>query len=142
MDEAENPDLKVIYVLVEEDFFWEKVDSTLRALTCEPFTPQWDGDILQQLHGVAGKGAVVDLENEGIQALEIVADLRSPDRPGGPLPVLAYASYDREDLLQASERLGALTVARSTFASSLVRLLQDLTRDDEDEASDTTRAGE
>ena len=73
----------------------------------------------------------MDLENEAIQALDIVQTLL--EQGEGGIPVLAYASYDREDLLRAAEELGAMTVARSTFASSLVRLLQELTAEDEDE---------
>lgn len=132
MDEEPTEELPIVHVLVEEDFFWEKVDSTLRALAKEPFTPDWQGDVLKQLQAAEATAAVVDLENEAIQALEVVRLLRESGE--GSIPVLAYASYDREDLLREAEELGALTVARSTFASSLVRLLQELTADDEDAA--------
>ena len=132
MDEPENEPLPIVHILVEEDFFWEKVDSTLRALAKEPFTPDWQGDVAAQLRAADGTAAVIDLENEAIQPLELVRELRaeSEDRPA--IPVLAYASYDREDLLHEAEGLGARTVARSTFASSLVRLLQELTAEDDE----------
>jgi len=131
LDEEPTEQLPIVHILVEEDFFWEKVDSTLRALAKEPFTPNWQGDVLEQLASVDATAAVVDLENEAIQALDIVQTLL--EQGEGGIPVLAYASYDREDLLRAAEELGAMTVARSTFASSLVRLLQELTAEDEDE---------
>lgn len=132
LDEEPNEQLPIVHVLVEEDFFWEKVDSTLRALAMDPFTPDWQGDVLGQLCSKEATAAVIDLENEAIQSLELVQALR--DGEDGGLPVLAYASYDREDLLREAEALGAMTVARSTFASSLVRLLQELTAEDEDAA--------
>lgn len=133
LDEEPTEQLPIVHVLVEEDFFWEKVDSTLRALAKEPFTPDWQGDVLGQLHAADATAAVVDLENEAIQALEVVRMLRESGEGG--LPVLAYASYDREDLLREAEELGAMTVARSTFASSLVRLLQELTAADDEDAA-------
>lgn len=132
MDEQENEPLPIVHVLVEEDFFWEKVDSTLRALAKDPVTPDWQGDVSAHLRAVNGTAAVIDLENEAIQPLDIVRALRSEKGSQVALPVLAYASYDREDLLREAEALGARTVARSTFASSLVRLLQELTAEDED----------
>lgn len=135
MDEQENEPLPIVHVLVEEDFFWEKVDSTLRALAKSPFTPDWQGDVAAQLRAVHGTAAVIDLENEAVQPLEIVQELRASKGKQVALPVLAYASYDREDLLRKAEALGARTVARSTFASSLVRLLQELTAEDEDAGS-------
>lgn len=132
MDEQENEPLPIVHVLVEEDFFWEKVDSTLRALAKDPFTPDWQGDVAAQLRAVNGTAAVIDLENEAVQPLDIVRGLRDEKGGHAALPVLAYASYDREDLLREAEAMGARTVARSTFASSLVRLLQELTAEDED----------
>lgn len=130
MDEEQTEQLPIVHVLVEEDFFWEKVDSTLRALAMDPFTPDWQGDVLGQLRSAEAVAAVIDLENAAIHSIELVQMLREGE--DGGLPVLAYASYDREDLLREAEELGAMTVARSTFASSLVRLLQELTAEDED----------
>lgn len=132
LDQEQTEQPPIVHVLVEEDFFWEKVDSTLRALAKDPFTPDWQGDVLGQLRATDATAAVIDLENEAIQSIGLVRALREGEEGG--LPVLAYASYDREDLLREAEELGAMTVARSTFASSLVRLLQELTADDEDAA--------
>jgi len=131
---SENPLPAAVYVLVAEDFFWEKVDSTLRALAKRPVTPDWGkGEILEQLLQEVGTAAVIDLENESTQGIEVVRALREPTDGREPIPVLAYASYDREDLLRAAEQMGAVTVARSTFASSLVRLLQELTVSEDEE---------
>lgn len=140
MDSSESPPKPPVVVLVAEDFFWEKVDSTLRALAKEPVTPDWQGDVSAQVAQVDATAAVVDLENEEIQAIALVKQLRSTEGDAEPLPVLAYASYDREDLLRQAEALGARTVARSTFASSLVRLLQELTADEDSEPENGTDA--
>lgn len=141
--ENETESLPIVLVLVEENFFWEKVESTLRALAKEPFTPDWSGEVAAQVMGMNAQAALVDLENEAIQPLELVRDLRAEDRGDRePLPVLAYASYDREDLLQQAEALGARTVARSTFASSLVRLLQEVTAEEEEDETPATESEE
>jgi hypothetical protein len=125
LEDITNPPPPVVHVLVAEPFFWGKVESTLRALEKLPVSPDWEGDVEAQLKSQTAIAAVVDLENEDVQAKELLKFLLSqPENQG--LSVLAYASYDREDLLNAATALGATAVARSTFASSLVRLLQEL----------------
>jgi hypothetical protein len=131
LEDNTNPPPPVVHVLVAEPFFWGKVESTLRALEKVPVSPDWEGDIEAQLKAQRAIAAVVDLENEEVQAKELLRFLLAqPENQG--LSVLAYASYDREDLLNAAAELGATAVARSTFASSLVRLLQELCEIDDD----------
>ena len=87
--------------------------------------------MLEQLRAAEPIAMVVDLENEQIEAIEILKSYRA-NGANAELPILAYASHEREDLLEAATELGAQSVARSTFASSLVRILQNLCATDSD----------
>lgn len=111
--------------MITEDFFWEKVDGTLRALAQTPVSPDWGRDLLSQIKDQQGVALVVDLEEESFCGIELLAALRQ-DPATAKLPVLAYGSHEKGDLLAEAGALGAIVVARSTFASSLVRILQDL----------------
>lgn len=116
--------------MIAEEFFWEKVDGTLRALTRTPVTPDWAQEVLPQVVADPGVAVVLDLEVEGVQAIELLQGLRE-DPSTADIPILAYGSHERQDLLQKAEALGAQVVARSTFASSLVRILQELCQNGE-----------
>ena len=120
-----NPTAPVVHVLISEPFFWDKVETTLSALGRVALVPEWEGDILQQLLAQDPIAMVVDLENEHLDAVGMLKKYLESGAPAD-LPVLAFASHEREDLLTTATELGATSVARSTFASSLVRILQNL----------------
>jgi len=126
--ESELPDPAVL-VLISEDFFWEKVEGTLRALARRPVRPEPGSSaarLRESLAEMRPVALVADLEDEDLPVLEILAVLRE-EEAGGGLPVLGYCSHQRRDLQQAAEGLGAQVVPRSTFAANLVRLLMELT---------------
>lgn len=115
----------VVHVLVSDAFFWDKVEGTLRALEKNPRSPEWEEDVFGQVAHEPGVGIVVDLEDEKFEALAVLQQVRDDPRTQG-LPILAYCSHLRLDLIDAAEGLGAQVVPRSTFAANLVRLLMDL----------------
>ncbi len=131
MEGQSSPEAPVVHVLISEPFFWDKVETTLSALGKLALAPDWEGDVLEQLRAAEPIAMVVDLENEQIEAIEILKSYRA-NGANAELPILAYASHEREDLLEAATELGAQSVARSTFASSLVRILQNLCATDSD----------
>ena len=131
MEGQSSPEAPVVHVLIAEPFFWDKVETTLSALGKLALAPDWEGDVLEQLRAAEPIAMVVDLENEQIEAIEILKSYRA-NGANAELPILAYASHEREDLLEAATELGAQSVARSTFASSLVRILQNLCATDSD----------
>ena len=90
--------------------------------------------MLQQLLAKEPIAMVVDLENEHLDAVDMLKKYLESGAPA-ELPILAFASHEREDLLTAATELGATSVARSTFASSLVRILQNLCASDSDNGS-------
>jgi len=120
-----SPASPVVYVLISEPFFWDKVESTLSALGRLAFQPDWEGDVLAQLQARDSLAIVIDLENDQVNAIELLrAYLGS-----GKLEcsaVLAFASHEKQELLDEARELGALAIARSTFAASLVKILQEL----------------
>jgi len=116
---------RLVHVLISEPFFWDKVKGTLLALGREPRQPDWERPVLEQLLAEPGAGLVVDLECERIAALTLLQRLRRDPASRG-LPILAYCSHLRRDLIHGARRMGLEVVPRSTFAANLVRLLQDL----------------
>ncbi len=125
MEGQTNPAAPVVHVLVSEPFFWDKVETTLTALGKLALAPDWDGDVLAQLQARQPVAMVVDLENDLIDAIFLLKAYKA-DGCRRDLPILAFASHERDDLLAAATKLGAMAIARSTFASSLVRMLQNL----------------
>ena len=115
----------IVHVLVSDPFFWEKVEGTLRALEKRPLSPDWERDVFEQVVVDPGVGMVLDLEDDRFDALGLLRKLHAHDSTQG-VPVLAYCSHLRHDLIQAARELGAEVVPRSTFAANLVRLLMDL----------------
>ena len=103
----------------------------MSALGKIAMAPDWEGDVLAHLQAHESIAMVVDLENEHLDMVELLKKFRE-NGAHAELPILAFASHEREDLLTAATDLGATSVARSTFASSLVRILQNLCATDPD----------
>ena len=125
MEGNSNPISPVVHVLVSEPFFWDKVESTLTALGWAAFLPDWEGDVLAQLLARDSLAVVVDLENDQVNAIEVLRAYLGSGKLDGSA-VLAFASHEKQDLLDKARELGALAIVRSTFAASLVKVLQEL----------------
>ena len=128
----------IVHVLVSEAFFRSRIVDTLNALVLSPvvadFTPPVVEDdegppfdhlaaLAETIAGMPAAGAVVDLEEERIDVLELLVALRADARTAD-WHWLCYCSHESEELVAAAARLGLEAVPRSTFASSLVRMLQ------------------
>lgn len=98
--------------------------------------PDWEQEdlesLLETLLVVPAVGAVVDLEEDSFDMVGLIRGLRADDR-FGDLPVLAYCSHENTELVAEAEALGAQTVARSTFAADLARILMALLGDGEED---------
>ncbi|HEX9793709.1 MAG TPA: hypothetical protein VGC54_06960 [Planctomycetota bacterium] len=136
----ENAPLPVVYVLVAERFFWDKVEGTLRALEQRPVRPDWATEVFQQMLEAEPAGMVADLENDRVDVLTLIAQMRQNDAMR-ELPILAYCSHQCHDLIEAADGLGAHVVPRSTFAANLVRLLMDLCRREGSDGATDAHAG-
>jgi|FLOH01.1.fsa_nt_gi hypothetical protein len=121
----ENLDTAVA-VLVSEDFFRNRICTTLIAVGHEATVLEVGVDFVEfqerVLHATT-LGLVIDLEEEGFDALALLSALMADERTADWI-LMAYCSYDRKDLLEAAAKIGVEVVLRSTFASNLVRLLQ------------------
>ena len=123
----------MVHVLVSEAFFQSRIVDTLNALVLAPRLADMtleDDAFLEAVAGVAAQGVVVDLEEEERDLLPLLARLKEDPRTAS-WHWLCYCSYEREELVSDAARLGLDAVPRSTFASSLVRLLQGFTVRDE-----------
>ena len=123
----ESPDVRpVVHVLVSEPFFRDRVVDTLRALVLEPMVGDWELDqeaFIEAVASTPAQGVVLDLEEKEGDAMAVLRALREDERTAD-WHWLTFCSHEEEELVEDSARLGIAAVPRSTFASTLVRLLQ------------------
>jgi hypothetical protein len=121
------PRLPIVHVLVSEDFFWERVVGTLRALRKEPHTPQLADAtaeaVFEQIADRPAIGAVLDLEDGAFNALSVLRRILKDKRTRG-WTLVVYCSHENKELQAAATALGQVVVPRSTFAANLVKVLQ------------------
>ncbi len=125
----ETDDRPPFHTLIREKFFLNKVEPAIFAVGVRSSVPDWEledlAGLVENLLSVPAVGAVVDLEEEAFDMLEVIRGLRGDVR-FGDLPILGYCSHEKTDLVAAAEALGVETVARSTFAADLARILMAL----------------
>ncbi|MDP6849773.1 MAG: hypothetical protein QGH51_01705 [Planctomycetota bacterium] len=121
----DSPSTPVFHLLLSEKFFLGKIEPAIQALGWEARTPNWDGDLLEQLSVAGSMGVILDLEREGSDNLLLAKDLME-NKPTADLPILAYGSHEKVELLEAARALGLTVVIRSEFAANLVRVLMEL----------------
>ena len=117
--------LPLVHVLISENFFWSKVEGALMGLERTPRLPDWEDDVKAQILANPGVALVADLEEERLDVLGLIAELRC--QPGfEEMPMLGYCSHDQTELHLAAAGLGVEVIPRSTFAAALVRALGEL----------------
>ena len=133
----ETDDRLSLHILIREKFFLNKVGPAVFAVGFSSALPDWEQEnsesLLKSLLAVPAVGAVVDLEEDSFDMMAVIRGLRADDR-FGDLPILAYCSHEKTELVAEAEAMGAQTVARSTFAADLARILMALLGDGEEEA--------
>lgn len=124
-EQEEKPGPPVV-VLVSEDFFRQRICTTLQAVGHEAVVLPVDEDLDDFAANVLDStdlGLVIDLEEEDFDALVVLPKLLD-DARSDPWSIMAFCSHEREDLIEGATEMGVDVVPRSTFASNLVRLLQ------------------
>ncbi len=121
----------MVQVLISEDFFWNKVEVALIALERQPIRPDFGENVETDVLGCPCVALVVDLEDERLDMLPLLAQLRNQEGMAD-IPILGYCSHDQSDILRIAESLGIQVVHRSSFAASLVKILHELTAGEED----------
>ena len=119
----DQPGLPLVHVLVSEDFFWERIVGTLRALRKDPVTPNWETDVFEQIASQPALGMVLALEDGAINGLSILRKVLKDKRTRG-WTLVVYCSHEAKELQAAATALGLMVVPRSTFAGNLVKILQ------------------
>lgn len=121
------PRLPTVHVLVSEDFFWERVVGTLRALRKEPHTPDLSDRtadaVFEQIASRPAIGAVLDLEDASFNALAVLRRILK-DKRTRAWTLVVYCSHEAKDVQAAATALGQVVVPRSTLAANLVKVLQ------------------
>jgi hypothetical protein len=115
-----------VVVLVSEDFFRDRICTTLNAVGHDAVVLAVGEDIVdfqERILQATSLGLVIDLEEEDFDALAVLPALLADDRSNS-WTFMAFCSHEKEELIAGAAALGVEVVPRSTFASNLVRLLQ------------------
>ena len=130
-DSLENTKLNVA-ILIGEDFFRKRTFDAINALAINPMAFEFSDTLLDELVAAQPIGIVVDLEDESFSGLSVLAAIRATPELVD-VPYIAYAAFDREDILVSAEALGINHVIRSVYAADLVKMIRDFLPDiDED----------
>lgn len=131
MVEDSNSDRQdAVIVLVTEDFFCDRICTTLTALGREAVRPSVDEGLVKTVLGTSSLGVVVDLEDDQFDALEVLQQLRQAPETAD-WTFLSFCSYDDEERMAKATALGLSVTPRSTFALNLVRKLQEFGPDED-----------
>lgn len=132
-DSIENKKLNVA-VLIGEDFFRDRTFNAITALAINPMAFEYSDTLLDELVAANPIGIVIDLEDEGFSGLSVVAAIRATPELA-EIPYVAYAAFDREDIIVSAAALGVNLVMRSVYAAELVKLIQGFLPADEDDSN-------
>lgn len=124
VEEPDSSRQKAVVVLVTEDFFSDRISTTLTALGRDAVRPRLDENLLETVLATDCLGVVVDLEDENFDALTLLQGLRESPKTAD-WTFLSFCSYDDEEQMAKATALGLSVVPRSTFALNLVRKLQE-----------------
>jgi CheY-like chemotaxis protein len=126
-DSLENTKLNVA-ILIGEDFFRKRTFDAINALAINPMAFEFSDTLLDELVAAQPIGIVVDLEDESFSGLSVLAAIRATPELVD-VPYIAYAAFDREDIIVSAEALGINHVIRSVYAADLVKMIRDFVPD-------------
>ena len=129
-EEPDSSRQEAVVVLVTEDFFCDRICTTLTALGREAVRLSVDEDLLGKVLATDCLGVVVDLEDEQFDALGLLSGLRAAPETSD-WTFLSFCSYDDEERMAKATALGLSVTPRSTFALNLVRKLQEFGAEEE-----------
>ncbi|MDP6964200.1 MAG: hypothetical protein QGF46_08550 [Planctomycetota bacterium] len=130
-DSVENTRSNVA-ILIGEEFFQKRTVDAVNALALNPMTYEYTDKLLDELVASQPIGIVVDLENDSFNGLSVVAAIRATAELAD-VPYIAYAAFDREDIIVSAEALGVNHVMRSVYAADLVKMIQEFLPTEEEE---------
>ena len=133
-DSLENTKLNVA-ILIGEDFFRKRTFDAINALAINPMAFEFSDTLLDELVAAQPIGIVVDLEDESFSGLSVLAAIRATPELVD-VPYIAYAAFDREDILVSAEALGINHVIRSVYAADLVKMIRDFVPDLDEESDE------
>jgi CheY-like chemotaxis protein len=134
-DDSLDNTMSNVAVLIGEEFFQKRTFDAINALAINPMAFEFSDALLDELVAAQPIGIVVDLENENFSGLSVIAAIRATPELA-EVPYVAYAAFDREDIIVSAEALGVNHVMRSVYAADLVKLIQGFLPDSEDDSSE------
>jgi DNA-binding NarL/FixJ family response regulator len=103
--------------------FQSRIREGARALGFKVTTVDTMEAARDALHSAPTALLVLDLQAEGVSWEEVVAAAK--ERPGGPVPILAYGQHTKPALLRSARAAGCdLVVPRSRLVEDLPRLIE------------------
>ncbi|MFK5956165.1 MAG: hypothetical protein QM477_06950 [Planctomycetota bacterium] len=132
-EDTESNRREAAVVLVTEDFFSDRICTTLEALGREAIRLEAGEDLLERVLALDCLGVVVDLEDKSFDGPEILKGIRASEKTES-WTILCFCSHEDEERMAKVTALGLAVTPRSTFALNLVRKLQEFGADEEVES--------
>jgi PleD family two-component response regulator len=112
-----------VLALTADLLFASRVKSTAAAVGTELLLVRTADDMLRQAEQLSPRLIVIDLDVRTLDPIDLITRLKAEPR-SSVVPVLAYVSHVREDLIDAAREAGADQVmARGAFSKNLASIL-------------------
>jgi CheY-like chemotaxis protein len=108
----------MVVALSADLIFASRIRSAAEASGIELTLAKDPADFVQKILTIKPRLAVLDLDRRGLQVTDTVAAVKAAG-----VPILAYVSHVREDLIKEAKDAGAKVVARGFFAKNIANLL-------------------
>jgi CheY-like chemotaxis protein len=120
---AEAPSKTLVVALTADLMFAARVRSTAQAVGTPLLLARNAAELLQLAREHSPREIIIDLDARNVDVVALIAELKR-DPALAPIPILAYVSHVREDIIAAARDAGAERVlARGAFAKNLPALL-------------------
>jgi len=127
-EDSESNRREAAVVLVTEDFFGDRICTTLEALGREAIRLEPGDDLVERVLAIDCLGVVVDLEDQNFDGPEVLKGIRASEK-STDWTILSFCSHEDEERMAKVTALGLTAMPRSTFALNLVRKLQEFGTD-------------
>ena len=120
---AEAPSKTAVVALTADLMFAARVRSTAQAVGTPLLLARSAAELLQLTREHTPREVIIDLDARNVDVVSLITELKQ-DPAIKTIPILAYVSHVREDIIAAAREAGAERVlARGAFARNLPALL-------------------
>jgi PleD family two-component response regulator len=118
---SSNP--RPVLAITADLLFAARVRSTAAAVGTDIILARNADELMRFAHERAPRQIIIDLDSRKVDVIQLITDLKR-DAALTSIPILAYVSHVREDMISAARTAGAeRVIARGSFVKQLPALL-------------------